>query len=386
VAITGAPAASVPEGTTITLGNTISDPGGSHDSFSYNWSVTGPEGFAASSPGGAIQFTPFEVGSYSVNLIVTDASGGTGTASQTITVTHVPLNPTIENDPALTKSDASVLGFLVNTTDPGADDTDLTYSWAVLDTTTSQTVATGTAATFSFSPGQDRYMVTVTVGDAGDNDSEAASTMIQIIPAGQTISIAGPTIAFALGSDVVTVSGGTNDLVALGNGNTLQANGMTNTVFDSSGANTLIGSSDPRSTNTFNAGGATSVQATGGMNTLNLTQVASNVNLDLTTTQNNSQQIDSAGLNVKGSFQNVLLGGGTNQVNASSNVSVTASNGTDSITAGNGISNVYMQAGSGSDSLVATGGNNITPGGRHRQPPVAPGHGRHQHHSDRRAG
>ncbi|VTR94201.1 cadherin-related protein : Uncharacterized protein OS=Cylindrospermopsis raciborskii CS-505 GN=CRC_01020 PE=3 SV=1: MAM: Lectin_C: Lectin_C: PKD [Gemmata massiliana] len=81
VTITGAPANS-PEGTAITLGSTVSDPG-SGDTFTYAWSVTKngvPYATGTPTNGSTFTFTPNDNGTYVVSLIVTDDDGGVGIA------------------------------------------------------------------------------------------------------------------------------------------------------------------------------------------------------------------------------------------------------------------------------------------------------------------
>ena len=92
VAIEGAPA-TVPEGTAISLTSTVTDPG-TLDTFTYAWSVTKDGSLYASGTDPALAFTPDDNGSYVVTLVVTDDDGGSGSDSESISVTNV--------DPALT--------------------------------------------------------------------------------------------------------------------------------------------------------------------------------------------------------------------------------------------------------------------------------------------
>src|SRR5262249_16495554 len=67
VAITGAPATS-PEGTLLTLGSSVSDPG-TADTFSYLWQVTASNGqVIADGAGASFSFTANDNGTYTVTL------------------------------------------------------------------------------------------------------------------------------------------------------------------------------------------------------------------------------------------------------------------------------------------------------------------------------
>src|SRR5262249_41694055 len=78
-----------PEGATITLTSTVSDPS-SQDTLTYLWQVVAsngqiiPDGHATT-----FSFSPNDNGSYDVTLTVTDDDGGVTTALDPITVTNV---------------------------------------------------------------------------------------------------------------------------------------------------------------------------------------------------------------------------------------------------------------------------------------------------------
>jgi uncharacterized delta-60 repeat protein len=91
VSITGAPATG-PEGTTITLGSTVTSPSSVDTAagFADSWSVTKDGNPFASGSGAGFSFTPDDDATYVVTLTATDDGGNSVSASKTITVTNVP--------------------------------------------------------------------------------------------------------------------------------------------------------------------------------------------------------------------------------------------------------------------------------------------------------
>jgi len=82
VQITGAPSNS-PEGTAVTLGSTITDPGGTGP-YTYAWTVTkNGSAYATGTPtnGPTFTFTPDDNGTFDVGLTVTAPDGQTATAT-----------------------------------------------------------------------------------------------------------------------------------------------------------------------------------------------------------------------------------------------------------------------------------------------------------------
>ena len=121
-------AASSPEGTSISLGSTVSDPG-TLDTFTYAWSVTKDGHAYAAGSDTSFAFTPDDNGTYVVTLAITDDDTGVGTDTQTITVTNVA--PTLTSVAATSvineNGTATVTGLL---SDPGTADTfTLTVDW-----------------------------------------------------------------------------------------------------------------------------------------------------------------------------------------------------------------------------------------------------------------
>ncbi|MCS7015415.1 MAG: PKD domain-containing protein, partial [Gemmatales bacterium] len=84
VAITGAPTSS-PEGTPITLGSSLTDPG-TADTHTLAWSVTRHGQAYASGTGTSFNFTPNDNGTYVITLTATDDDGDTASDSAVVTV------------------------------------------------------------------------------------------------------------------------------------------------------------------------------------------------------------------------------------------------------------------------------------------------------------
>lgn len=129
VSINGAPV-SGPEGTSIVLTSTVTDPG-TQDTFTYSWSVTKDGNPFASGTNSSLTFTPDDNGTYVVNLTVTDDDTGVGMATaQTISVTNV--DPQLNNlDLQPVVIDENGVATLTGTySDAGSADTHtLTIDW-----------------------------------------------------------------------------------------------------------------------------------------------------------------------------------------------------------------------------------------------------------------
>jgi hypothetical protein len=124
--ITGIPA-STNEGTAVTLGSTVSDPGSLDTTYSYSWSVTKNGNPYASGTNTNITFTPDDNAAWLVTLSATDKDGGTGSTTQTITVADVA--PTIGLSGGTSLNEGSTYTLTVGAiSDPaGANDTITTY-------------------------------------------------------------------------------------------------------------------------------------------------------------------------------------------------------------------------------------------------------------------
>src|SRR5207245_2772622 len=107
--------------------STVQDPAATDAAagFSHAWSVT-RNGAAYTLPAGTVttapdfSFTPADNGTYVVNLTVSEADGGQGSASQTVTVTNVPPMVAITSAGGGPEGSAITLGTTM--TDPSSAD------------------------------------------------------------------------------------------------------------------------------------------------------------------------------------------------------------------------------------------------------------------------
>src|SRR5262249_54350786 len=131
--VNGAPVSS-PEGTSISLTSTISDPSPADAAagFTSAWSVTKDGNLFASGSGASYSFTPDDNAPSVVTLTATDKDGGVGTPTSTIVVTNVAPTPSIGGAPA-SSPEGTMLSLAASATDPSAVDTaaGLTFTWTV---------------------------------------------------------------------------------------------------------------------------------------------------------------------------------------------------------------------------------------------------------------
>lgn len=122
-----------PEGTTIDLTGSATDPG-SRDSLSFRWEITTWQSHLAVFPdvvaagnGESISFTPDDNGNYIATLTVTDNDGGVGTTTASIQVTNVAPHVTAAGVTIDENDLATVSGTIA---DPGSQDTfTLSVDW-----------------------------------------------------------------------------------------------------------------------------------------------------------------------------------------------------------------------------------------------------------------
>jgi hypothetical protein len=188
VPLTGAPSASSPEGTALTLGSTVSDldPGAR---LTYQWQVTQGGTSVASGSSSSLQFTPPVAGAYAVKLTVTDQNGASVSAQTTITVSNVA--------PAVTLGGVTMQGVDLASgglfTDPGADTWTATVDYG--DGSGSQPLTLNADKTFTLAhtyAAGGVYTVTVDVSDGSAHGTAQTSVTAQtaVVPPANILQVA----------------------------------------------------------------------------------------------------------------------------------------------------------------------------------------------------
>jgi PKD repeat protein len=171
--IAGAPATAA-EGTVVSLTGSATD-AGANDTRTFAWSVTKDGAAYTTGSGATFTFTPDDDGVYVVTLAATDNGRAAGTTTRTIAVTNVSPAPTITGAPA-TSPEGQAVTLAGSAADAGAADA-VALAWSV--TRGGTVVATGSGASFTFTPGEaGAYVVTLT-GTDGDGGVGTASVTIQ---------------------------------------------------------------------------------------------------------------------------------------------------------------------------------------------------------------
>ena len=195
-AITGLPEAAV-EGSQITLGSELSDPGAA-DTHTLAWQVTRGGEVYGSGEGESFAFTPDDNGTYEVTLSATDDDGGSSSTSSVIEVSNVAPTAAITGVPeAAVEGSQITLGSELS--DPGAADTH-TLAWQV--TRGGEVYGSGEGESFAFTPDDNgTYEVTLSATD-DDGGSSSTSSVIEVSNAAPTAAITGLPEAAVEGSQI----------------------------------------------------------------------------------------------------------------------------------------------------------------------------------------
>ena len=217
--ITGLPAGSVTEGTTVALGSTVASPSAVLQSagFSESWTVQFGRATYGLTTGRALNLTLGSVGSYTVALTATEAEGISSTTTQTITaadtapVVTPSASPTVQPPEQATITAynlGSVLGPGLDNKQPGF----VTVNWG--DGTLATSFQISSQGSLGFQghayelPG--KYQVTVTVTDVyGLSGSESFTTTVA--PVAPSPEIQSAPASMNAGSSV-TLSSSVTDL------------------------------------------------------------------------------------------------------------------------------------------------------------------------------
>ena len=195
---TGVPSTGT-EGTPITIGSTVSDPG-IDDTETYGWTVK-KDGANFALPGGttlngtSFTFTPTDNGSYVVRLTVVDDEGAATTVnSPAIAVANAAPTAGITGEPGSSIAEGTPVNLTVAASDAGSLDT-FTYSWSVAKGGNAFALPNGTsttAANFSFTPTDNgTYAATCVVTDKDGATVNAYSTAIVVTNANPTAAVTG---------------------------------------------------------------------------------------------------------------------------------------------------------------------------------------------------
>ena len=203
VGITACPTTRAPEGTALSFGSSVSDPG-VNDTFTYGWTVYKngvhfilPNGTNISSSN--FTFTPTDNGSYVVRLTVEDNDGGSTTEnSSAITVTNVNPTAVVSGEPVGSINEGDTVNLAATPSDAGSADT-FTYSWSVTKNGGAYALPNGTNTTssnFTFTPNDNgSYVATVVVHDDDGGSATVSSQTITAVNVNPTATITGEPVA-----------------------------------------------------------------------------------------------------------------------------------------------------------------------------------------------
>ncbi len=199
--------ATMNEGATQTLGSSVVDPG-THDTFTYAWSITKGASNFGSGTGSSIAFSPTHSGTYTASLTVTDSDHDSNTTTKVITVANLaPTSVTITGAP-VSPAEGNSISLGSQVVDPGTSNT-FTYAWTA--TRGARTVATSTNSSFNFTADDSgAYTVTLTATDDGGLTRSATPLVLDIANASPAVTINGAPATGHEGTAISMTSGVTD--------------------------------------------------------------------------------------------------------------------------------------------------------------------------------
>jgi hypothetical protein len=173
------------EGTPVSLTGSATDPAGSNDTISLEWSVTKDGNAFASGTGADIDFTPDDDGTYVATLTASDEDGGSDSTIHSVEVANVAPTIVLSGGPSVEEGSTYVL-TLGAVTDPG-DDTVSKFivHWGDGDT---DSYASAGDVTHTYDDGDDTPTITVDLVDEDGTHVGAGSLAIAVDNVAPTIS------------------------------------------------------------------------------------------------------------------------------------------------------------------------------------------------------
>lgn len=171
-------------GTPVTLEATADDPANENDPLTFTWTVAGPESFTL--VGESVVFTPTQVGTFDVTLLVTDDDAGFAQQAGTVTVDIPPEITSLTVPTNATEGEQLTLqASAVNRRGIG----DLVYTWSAESPQGSALIATGPDLnSVVWNPPDDGPFNVELEVRAGDNRTASASRAIAVVNADPTIT------------------------------------------------------------------------------------------------------------------------------------------------------------------------------------------------------
>ena len=190
------PDLTVNEGGLATVTPVISDPLGRSNAFTYLWLAESSNGqVVAGGTGANFSFTPYDNGTYTLRLFVTDTERGFAAQPGTVTVTALNVAPSFEAGADRAIDEGALLALDLPFTDPGRNDThSALINWgdgtSIALASLPETTGSGSIAAGHAYADNGAYTVTVTLTD-DDAASKVDSFVVTVANAAPVVN-AGP--------------------------------------------------------------------------------------------------------------------------------------------------------------------------------------------------